>query len=50
MVGFEESDALLAHIPTARRLATSGLGHRAITRDAEVIAAAIHFILTPETA
>ena len=50
MVGFEESDALLAHVSTARRLATSGLGHRAITRDAEVIAAAIHFIQEPQTA
>jgi len=50
MVGFEESDALLEHVPTARRLATSGLGHRAITRDAEVIAAAIRFIQSPQTA
>lgn len=50
MVGIEESDAILAHVPTARRLATSGLGHRAITRDAEVIAAAIRFIQSPETA
>ncbi|MEO6063005.1 MAG: alpha/beta fold hydrolase [Thermoflexales bacterium] len=50
MVGFEESDAILEHVPTARRVATSGLGHRAITRDAEVIAAAIRFIQTPATA
>jgi pimeloyl-ACP methyl ester carboxylesterase len=50
MVGFDESEAILAHVPTARRLATSGLGHRAITRDAEVIAAAIRFIQTPVTA
>ena len=50
MVGFEESDAILAHVPTARRLATSGLGHRAVTRDAEVIAAAVRFIQAPETA
>jgi pimeloyl-ACP methyl ester carboxylesterase len=50
MVGFEESDGILAHVPTARRLATSGLGHRAITRDAEVIATAIRFIGTPVTA
>ena len=50
MVGFEESDAILEHVPTARRLATSGLGHRAITRDAEVIAAAVRFIQSSETA
>ena len=50
MVGFEESDAILEHVPTARRLATSGLGHRAITRDAEVIAAVLRFIQTSDPA
>ncbi len=50
IVGFEESDAILEHVPTARRLATSGLGHRAVTRDAEVIAAAIHFLQPSGTA
>lgn len=44
MVGFDESDQILAHIPNATRLATNGLGHRSILRVPEVIAATVAFL------
>ncbi len=47
---FEVSDRILSSLPAARRLATRGLGHVAITRDAEVIAATIRHIQAPRSA
>lgn len=47
VVDFAQSDIILAHTPAARRLATSGLGHRAILRDAEVLAEVLRFLKNP---
>lgn len=44
MVGFDESDRMLAHIPKAQRLETNGLGHRSILRVPEVVAAVVDFL------
>ncbi|MCW1968377.1 MAG: alpha/beta hydrolase [Anaerolineae bacterium] len=45
MVGFDESDRILTHVPNATRLETNGLGHRSILRVPEVIAAATAFFV-----
>ena len=43
-VSFDDAEAIVQHWPQARLLATDGLGHRRILRDAEVIEAVVSFL------
>lgn len=44
MVPFTHAEAYVAYIPNAQLLATNGLGHRAILRDAQVVAETVRFL------
>lgn len=47
---FSDGEAYLAALPRARLLASSGLGHRAVLKDAAIVASIVEFVGAPDGA